>query len=455
MVLERLSGLAILGVTVAVCGASLLVRDHTVAALGIGEAVVIAVAVSLVLLTRGRRLGGAAARALGDDARQTAQDPGLLVRIAVLSALALAGLVGMFYCAARAAGVTVDQAAVVQVTPLILGASALPLAFAGWGVREALTAAIYGALGLGPATGAAVALTYGVLSLVAAAPGLVLWILPGRRASTPVPAAEAPPATDPTVANAPATGGPASHRRLRLLVHPLCMLGGVALALATGHLVWFAATGAGSVVAWVALSGRRGDRLATWGNAITGLRIAAISGLPLAAAVGWSGAALAAAAAGLWILDGADGWVARRTHTASAAGARLDMETDAFLVMTLCLMLERSGTVGVWVLIAGLWRYAYALVIALVPARGEAPRSRLGRLVAGTLMLCLAGALLAGPGPWAAALAGLGTAAMSLSFARSLAWSYRAPPAGPNAQSNSTSLPMSKWTQSSVTASDS
>ena len=34
-------------------------------------------------------------------------------------------------------------------------------------------------------------------------------------------------------------------------------------------------------------------------------------------------------------LDGVDGWVARRTRTVSALGARFDMEVDAFLVLML------------------------------------------------------------------------------------------------------------------------
>ncbi len=35
------------------------------------------------------------------------------------------------------------------------------------------------------------------------------------------------------------------------------------------------------------------------------------------------------------ILDGVDGWVARRTGTANDAGARLDMEVDAALILVL------------------------------------------------------------------------------------------------------------------------
>ncbi len=35
------------------------------------------------------------------------------------------------------------------------------------------------------------------------------------------------------------------------------------------------------------------------------------------------------------VLDGVDGWVARRTGTASTFGARFDMEVDAFLILVL------------------------------------------------------------------------------------------------------------------------
>jgi phosphatidylglycerophosphate synthase len=56
------------------------------------------------------------------------------------------------------------------------------------------------------------------------------------------------------------------------------------------------------------------------------------------------------------VLDGVDGWVARRTGTVSALGARFDMEVDAFLILVLSVYVAQS--VGPWVLAIGVARYA-------------------------------------------------------------------------------------------------
>ena len=55
-------------------------------------------------------------------------------------------------------------------------------------------------------------------------------------------------------------------------------------------------------------------------------------------------------------LDAVDGWVARRTRT-TAAGARLDGEVDAFLILVLSVYVAR--TVGAWVLAIGAARYVF------------------------------------------------------------------------------------------------
>ena len=59
------------------------------------------------------------------------------------------------------------------------------------------------------------------------------------------------------------------------------------------------------------------------------------------------------------MMDGLDGWMARRTHMASAFGARFDMEIDALLILGLALLAWRHGKAGVWVLASGVLRYAF------------------------------------------------------------------------------------------------
>lgn len=59
------------------------------------------------------------------------------------------------------------------------------------------------------------------------------------------------------------------------------------------------------------------------------------------------------------VLDGLDGWIARRTHSYSSFGARFDMELDALLITLLCVGLLRLEPVGAWVLMIGGMRYLF------------------------------------------------------------------------------------------------
>jgi phosphatidylglycerophosphate synthase len=74
--------------------------------------------------------------------------------------------------------------------------------------------------------------------------------------------------------------------------------------------------------------------------------------------------AAAAAAVGasltVTLLDGVDGWLARRGGMASGFGARFDMEIDALLIMVLAVLAWRYGKAGFWVMASGLLRYFFA-----------------------------------------------------------------------------------------------
>jgi phosphatidylglycerophosphate synthase len=59
------------------------------------------------------------------------------------------------------------------------------------------------------------------------------------------------------------------------------------------------------------------------------------------------------------LLDGLDGWVARRTGTVSAFGTRFDIETDAALILVLAILAWQYGKAGPWVLLSGLLRYIF------------------------------------------------------------------------------------------------
>ena len=88
-------------------------------------------------------------------------------------------------------------------------------------------------------------------------------------------------------------------------------------------------------------------------------------------------------AAAALMLDGADGWAARRQGLASAFGARFDMEVDAFAILVLTITAIRAHAVPGWVFAIGAMRYLYlaaALVLPLLrrplPPRSIADRRR-------------------------------------------------------------------------------
>lgn len=89
------------------------------------------------------------------------------------------------------------------------------------------------------------------------------------------------------------------------------------------------------------------------------------AGRTVVAGVSW---ALPGLALALLALDGVDGWLARRQGSVSAFGARLDMETDALLVLVLALLVWQSGRVGGWIVLAGLWRYLFVAAGRAWPA---------------------------------------------------------------------------------------
>lgn len=98
-----------------------------------------------------------------------------------LSALAAAGHAAVFLLAARAVGVEASLGTMTALAFVVLVAAAVPANVAGWGPREGAAAWVFGLVGLGAATGTAVATAYGVLSLLAVTPGAVLLLRRTRR----------------------------------------------------------------------------------------------------------------------------------------------------------------------------------------------------------------------------------------------------------------------------------
>lgn len=139
----------------------------------------------------------------------------------------------------------------------------------------------------------------------------------------------------------------------------------------------------------------------------------------------WALAATAAVAAAMDALDGA---LARAHGTASAFGARFDMEVDALLVLVLAALVMQAGNAGAWVLAAGALRYVFVAAGALLPWLNRTlPHSVRRKAVCAVqvsvLVACMVPSL---PAPWPAMLAATGLAALVWSFAVDVAWLFRA-----------------------------
>jgi phosphatidylglycerophosphate synthase len=83
---------------------------------------------------------------------------------------------------------------------------------------------------------------------------------------------------------------------------------------------------------------------------------AGLIGEPPTIAVAWGAATLGMSAT---VLDGVDGWLARRTSMSSAFGARYDMELDALLILVLALIAWQTGKAGAWIVLTGAMRYLF------------------------------------------------------------------------------------------------
>ncbi len=125
------------------------------------------------------------------------------------------------------------------------------------------------------------------------------------------------------------------------------------------------------------------------------------------------------------VLDFVDGWLARRTRTESALGAKLDGEVDAFLILVLSI--EVAPSAGAWVLVIGLARYAFlAAGWALPWMRAPLPRRDWRKTVTASqgiaLVIAAAGVL---PLEASRILLALALAMLVESFGRDVWWLWR------------------------------
>ena len=126
-------------------------------------------------------------------------------------------------------------------------------------------------------------------------------------------------------------------------------------------------------------------------------------------------------------LDGVDGQIARRTATATAFGARFDMELDSFQMLVLAALVWRSEQVGPWVMLLGLPRYLFVAAGWVWPwMRAPLPervRRKAGCVIQGIALLVCLGPIV--PPGLAAPVAALILVLLGASFAVDSVWLFR------------------------------
>ena len=122
------------------------------------------------------------------------------------------------------------------------------------------------------------------------------------------------------------------------------------------------------------------------------------------------------------IADGFDGWIARKRNEASEFGEYFDKETDAFFLLTLCLMAYWQDRVGMWILLPGLLRYIFVIALKFIaPDSGKEYRSRWARIIYVVMISCLLSVFVLPSYIYGPAIT-LATTALVLSFAHYFRW---------------------------------
>jgi phosphatidylglycerophosphate synthase len=165
-------------------------------------------------------------------------------------------------------------------------------------------------------------------------------------------------------------------------------------------------------------------------NTVTLFRVSLVAGVagfigePPTQRIAWLAAAAITAVA---LLDGVDGWLARRSAEQSAFGARFDMETDAALILIVSVLVWHHEKAGAWVLACGLMRYGFVVAGWIVPWMAGPLRSTLrGKSVAVGQLVGLGAALLPiVPVRFSTIVAAITLASLVWSFAVDIAWLRR------------------------------
>ena len=90
------------------------------------------------------------------------------------------------------------------------------------------------------------------------------------------------------------------------------------------------------------------------------------------------------------LLDAVDGFLARRYGQSTEFGTYFDLEIDAFIVLILCFYYYQYAGIGMWILIPGLLRYVYKVLIVMIPkSKSNEQKSKHASIIAGIFYVIL------------------------------------------------------------------
>jgi phosphatidylglycerophosphate synthase len=234
-----------------------------------------------------------------------------------------------------------------------------------------------------------------------------------------------------TISTATITGAPA-RGPITGLVGQIVLLAALAAGLGLTTQGLLAGAAYGLVLCGLLAAGLARARMGNlgWANGVTLGRAVLVGGVTALVVTSFTHPVSVSALAGLagvaLALDGVDGQVARRTRTTTALGARFDMEIDAFLILVLSVY--AGDRFGWWTVALGAYRYLFVAASWAMPWLTGALPPKFSRKVVAALQGVALALVTVHLLPEVVALAALTVALGSLtwSFARDIAWLYRA-----------------------------
>ena len=188
VIFERLSAQAVMTTAAVVSLAALPLTTDAGSRLimfwaGVGT--VLIVVATLVWIRRQSSAQSLSGRVLADLRSAHLSGPAFAAQLA--SAIIVVGTyLATYMAAARAVGVETPLPVLLPLAAPVLMTMLIPVTVAGWGLREAAAAVLWGAVGLTAADGVLVSVAYGLLVLIGSLPGALFLMNPG---TTPRPRA--------------------------------------------------------------------------------------------------------------------------------------------------------------------------------------------------------------------------------------------------------------------------